>query len=299
MPQLRLIRVFVEVAQAGSYTTAARNLHMARSSVSKHITSLEQMLGVALLTRSTRHVSLTVAGQSFLEGGLRLVRDYERLESEVRASIGSLRGEIRIGAPPAFGAAHLVPAIHVFTRLNPEVGISLLLDDGSLDLVREGLNMSIRIAPGLKDASHVSRFLAQVPQCLVAAPSYLRTHGEPQEPDDLRRHNCLVHSIKSPTNIWRLGEGASAVSVPVSGSLRAAYGTALHQAALLGAGISMHPTYMVRDDIAQGRLKIVLPAAPQPVGLEIHAIYVNRNTSVLVRSFLDFLSDHLSHRSDW
>lgn len=299
MPQLRLIRVFVEVAQAGSFTAAARNLHTTRSSVSKHIASLEQMLGVALLTRSTRHVSLTPTGRSFLEGGLRLVSDYERLESEVRAGLGSLRGEIRIGAPPAFAAAHLVPAVHAFTRVNPEVGISLLLDDGSLDLAREGLSLSIRIAPGLKDASHVSRLLAQVPQCLVAAPSYLLVHSEPLQPNDLRRHNCLVHSIKSPTNIWRLGEGGSAVSVPVSGSLRSTFGTALHQAALLGAGISMHPTYMVRQDIAEGRLKIVLPAAPQPTGLEIHAIYASRNTPAPVRSFLDFLADHLSRRSNW
>lgn len=290
MPQLRLIRVFCEVARAGSFTAAARNLGLSKSSVSKHVASLEQSLGVVLLQRSTHNLCLTDAGQSLLDGGLRLLDDYHRLEIELRDSVQSLRGDIRIGVPPAFGSAHLVPATQEFTRQYPETRVDLLLDDGTLDIIRDNLDLTLRIAVGLKDASHISRLLARVPQCLVASPQYIGAHGEPRELDDLRHHNCLIHSAKSPTDVWRFCCGDTTVEIPVRGSIRANFGPALLEAALNGAGISMHPSYMVSDDIAKGRLQVVLADAPAPVHLRIYAIYANRNTPELVRRFIDFLA---------
>ncbi len=294
MAQLRLVRTFVEVARTGSFTLAARNLHISRSSVSKQVRMLERELGVPLLMRSTHHVAPTQAGMVLLEGGVRLLRNYEHLEGDVRAGSRDLRGQLTVGVPPAFGAHHLIPAVHAFTALHADVNVSLRLDDGNLDLVRDGLDISLRIAPELKDASYVSRILAKVPQCLVAAPEYLTVHGMPKALDDLRRHNCLVHSLKSPTGIWTFGEGAGSVGVPVTGSIRSNFGSALHMATLLGAGISMHPFYMVSADIEQGRLRVVLPDGPRPVGLSIHAIYVNRNIPRLVRTFLEFLVEHFA-----
>jgi DNA-binding transcriptional LysR family regulator len=199
-----------------------------------------------------------------------------------------------VGVSPAFGAHHLAPAVHEFTPIHPEISVSLLLDDGHLDLIRDGLDLSLRIVPELKDASYVSRVLAHVPQCLVASPDYLAERGEPKCLEDLRDHNCLIHSIKSPTDIWVFGAGDLSTGIPVSGTIRSNFGAALYTATLLGAGISLHPFYMVSDDIEKGRLRVVLVDAPPPVSLSIYAIFTNRKISVLARNFLEFIAKRLS-----
>jgi DNA-binding transcriptional LysR family regulator len=277
---------------------------MAKGNVTKHIAWLEQSLGVQLLTRTTKSVSLTESGLSLLENGRELLDRVESIDAAVRQSVKEPKGMLRLGAPPSFGAFHLVPIITAFSAAHPDIQVVLYLDDGRTDLVAEGLDMSVRIATSLKDTSQVAQRLAVVPQLLVASPDYLRRRGTPQTIADLANHECMVHALKSPTNIWTfMGEAQeqgkiAKTAVRVHGSIRANYGDPLRHAALLGHGISMHPTYMVMQDLQEGRLVSVLPQF-RPVGVDIYAVFPSRkNLPVRVRTFLDFLRQWFA-AADW
>ncbi len=308
MDKLKAIEVFIEVAQGLSFSGAAQRLGMAKGNVTKHVAWLEQSLGVQLLTRTTKSVSLTESGLSLLENGRELLDRVDSIDAAVRQSVKEPKGMLRLGAPPSFGAFHLVPIITAFSSAHPDIQVVLYLDDGRTDLVAEGLDMSVRIATSLKDTSQVAQRLAVVPQLLVASPDYLRRRGTPETIADLAAHECMVHALKSPTNIWTFmgegwGEAQSAVlrgktSVRVHGSICANYGEPLRHAALLGHGISMHPTYMVMQDIQEGRLVSVLPQF-RPVGVDIYAVFPSRkNMPVRVRTFLDFLRQWFA-AADW
>lgn len=298
MDRLRDIQVFIEVAQGRSFTAAAHRLSMSRASVTKHISALESLLGARLLSRSTQHVGLTEAGIAVLNQGARLLRAFEDLETEVKEKTREPRGVIRVGVPTSYGAFHLIPAVAAFQRKHTDVTISLYSDAGDLNLIKEGLDVSLRIATSLKNTSYISRLLARAPQVLVASPLYLARRGGPATPAELAKHNCLIHTLKSPTDVWKFRTGG-VKSVQVGGSIKSNFGEALRHAALLGLGISMHPTYMVDDDIKAGRLKIVLPSC-EPVGLEIRAIYPQKqNLPARVRVFLDFLKHWLPAESTW
>lgn len=304
MDKLKAIEVFIEVAQGLSFSGAAQRLGMAKGNVTKHIAWLEQSLGVQLLTRTTKSVSLTESGLSLLENGRELLDRVDNIDAAVRQSVKEPKGMLRLGAPPSFGAFHLVPIITAFSSAHPDIQVVLYLDDGRTDLVAEGLDMSVRIATSLKDTSQVAQRLAIVPQLLVASPDYLRRRGTPQTIADLAKHECMVHALKSPTNIWTfMGEkqGQDTIgktAVRVHGSIRANYGDPLRHAALLGHGISMHPTYMVMQDLQEGRLVSVLPQF-RPVGVDIYAVFPSRkNLPVRVRTFLDFLRQWFA-AADW
>lgn len=303
MDRLKAIEIFTEVARGRSFTAAASRLGMAKGNVTKHVKWLEELLGAQLLSRTTKSVSLTEAGLSLLEGGQTLLSSFDEVQTAVRGAMTDSKGLIRIGTPPSFGAVHLVPLVTAFSALHPEIQFVVHLDDGRADIAGEGLDVSLRIAPSLKDTSLIALKLGSVPQLLVAAPSYLSARGKPQTPDDLANHDCLVHALKSPTNFWTfVDSGGSAKgkrSVRVSGSMRANFGEPLRHAAILGQGISMHPNYMVAQDIKENRLKIVLPAF-KPMGLEIYAMYPSRrNMPGRVRLFLEFLKERFANTADW
>ncbi len=306
MDKLKAIEVFIEVAQGLSFSGAAQRLGMAKGNVTKHVAWLEKTLGAQLLTRTTKSVSLTESGLALLENGRELLDRVESIDTAVRQSVKEPKGMLRLGAPPSFGAFHLVPIITAFSSAHPDIQVVLYLDDGRTDLVAEGLDMSVRIATSLKDTSQVAQRLAVVPQLLVASPDYLRRRGTPQTIADLADHECMVHALKSPTNIWTFmgddqTEGAatsSKTTVRVHGTIRANYGEPLRHAALLGHGISMHPTYMVMQDIHEGRLVSVLPQY-RPVGVDIYAVFPSRkNLPLRVRTFLDFLRQWFA-AADW
>ena len=307
MDRLKAIEIFAEVARGRSFTAAASRLGMAKGNVTKHVKWLEALLGAQLLSRTTKSVSLTEAGLSLLEGSQNLLDGFDAVQAAVRGAVTDSRGTLRVGTPPSFGAVHLVPLVTAFSQAQPDIQFALHLDDGRADIAGEGLDLSLRIAPSLKDTSLVALKLGSVPQLLVAAQSYLTMHGKPQTPEDLVHHDCLVHALKAPTNFWTFTgpthvlKSATKVkhSVRVSGSMRANFGEPLRHAALLGHGISMHPKYMVAQDIEENRLKIVLPAY-QPVRLDIYAMYPSRrNVPGRVRLFLAFLQERFASNPDW
>ena len=299
MDRLRSVQVFLEVARRGSFARAASHLGMSKASVTKHVASLERMLGARLLNRTTKKVGLTAAGFTALDSGKLLVQGFERIEVEVRDSVRSPRGVVRIGTPPAFGTHHLVPLVTAFAERHPDIQVALSLDVGSTDLIAEGLDLSVRIAPSLADAGYVAQRLARAPQVLVASPVYLKKRGSPASPADLARHTCLVHSIKAPTSIWHFTGPGGPAAVRVRGSVYANFGEALKHAALLGHGISVHPHYMVQDELAAGRLVVVLPHY-EPEIYDIHVIYSSRqNLPERVRRFVEFLKEWAKTPPDW
>lgn len=299
MDRLRAIEVFAEVARGRSFSAAALRLGMAKGNVTKHVKWLEESLGAQLLTRTTKSVSLTEAGLSLLETGQDLLDRFDAVEATVRGAVRSPKGVIRIGTPPSFGAAHLVPLVTSFSARHPDIQFAIHLDDGRADVAGEGLDLSLRIAPALKDTSLVAQKLGSVPQLLVAAQAYLAARGAPQTPEALSQHDCLVHALKSPTNFWTFMGPEGKKTVRVSGPIRSNFGEPLRHAALLGHGISMHPNYMVMQDIDENLLTIVLPAY-QPTLLDIYAVYPSRrNMPGRVRLFLEFLRERFEDTAEW
>lgn len=299
MDRLRCIEVFIEVAHAASFSVAAQRLAMSKGNVTKHVAWLEQNLGVQLLSRTTKSVSMTEAGMALLESGQALLEQMSDMEGSLRQSVGGARGVLRVGTQPSFGAYHLVPVVTAFAESYPDVQVVLYLDDGSADLVGERLDLTIRIASELKDTSYVAVKLARVPQYLVASPRYLSQRGTPSSIDDLDKHDCLLNTKKSPNGLWTFESTNGARSIRPKGSVRANFGEPLLHAARLGHGISMHPRYMIEDDVASGALVIVLPES-KPIGLDIYAMYPSRrHLPSRVRAFVDFLREHIGGRQNW
>jgi DNA-binding transcriptional LysR family regulator len=298
MDRLRCLQVFTEVARSQSFVRAANRLSISKATVTKHVAWLENSIGSQLLNRNSKQVKLTDAGLRVLQSGQELLERYERLESDVRESVQLPRGSIRVGTPPAFGIHHLIPVVSQFSQRYPDIETTVVLDDGRMDLLAEGLDLSIRIAPQLEDAAYIAVPLMKAPQVLVASPSYLSRAGRPNVVQDLLRHNCLVHTIKSVNGQWCF-EGKLKEKVQVSGTLRSNIGEVLKKAAILDAGISLHPYYMVSEELASGTLEVVLPKHT-PQQLDISSVFsTRRNMPVRVRALLEFLKAWAEDPPSW
>lgn len=298
MDRLRCLQVFSEVARSQSFVRAAWKLSISKATVTKNVAWLENSMGSVLLNRNSKQVTLTDAGMRVLESAQELLERYERLEADVRDSVQLPRGSIRVGTPPAFGIEHLMPVVARFSERYPDIDVTVVLDDGRMDLLAESLDLSIRIAPQLQDAAYIAVPLMKAPQVLVASPKYLERAGRPQSLQDLQRHNCLVHTLKSSAGYWRF-EGSPREEVRVRGAVRSNMGDALKKAALLGSGISLHPYYMVSEELRTGALEVVLPQHA-PEGLDIYTVFsTRRNLPVRVRVLLEFLKEWAAHPPSW
>ncbi len=298
MDRLRCLQFFSEVERCRSFVRAAWQLSLSKGTVTKHIAWLEENMGSQLLNRNSKQVTLTEAGARVLEGAQEMLERYERLESDVRDSVNLPRGSIRVGTPPAFGIHHLSPVVAQFTERFPDIEVTVVLDDGRTPAAGDALDLSIRIAPQLDDASFIAIPLMKAPQVLVASPAYLARAGAPRSAEDLRRHNCLVHTIKSSGNIWHF-EGDTPRDVRVRGTLRSNIGEVLKKGALLGAGIALHPYYMVSEELRSGALAVVLPGY-RPQQLDISVVFsTRRNMPTRVRALLEFLKDWAARPPAW
>ena len=298
MDRLRCIEIFLEVAKECSFSSAARRLRLSRASVTKSVAQLETVMGAQLFARTTKTVNLTEAGRVLLKQGQLLLHQFNAVEEAVRQSVNTTAGTLHIGSPPPFAEMHLMALLYGFRRLHPNIGVRLHLDYGNEDLIAEGLDLTIRVAPSLRDTSLVAQRIASIGQVLVASPDYLRTRGTPATPFDLVEHDCLVHLQKSPNSVWTFDGPDGQESVHVRGPIRANFGEVLQQAALSHQGISMHPIYMVQNDIKQGRLAVVLPDF-KPSRLDIYVLYPSRrNMPIRVRAFIDYLKQSAELFSD-
>lgn len=283
--ELELMGLFATVVEQGSFTRAAELLGMPKSSVSQKISRLESQLGVRLLQRTTRRLSLTPQGEIYVEhcrGLLTLARSANLAMARLRSAPA---GRVRITAPEATGTLLLGPILAEFRALYPEVVLELTLSDEQLDLVGEGYDLALRAAP-LKDSSLICRRIGEVARYLVASPGYLAQHGMPQRLAELAHHVCLVHAALP---VWPLQEGGwRPQGACVSNSL-----LALRELALHDGGIALLPQHVCESGLASGKLQKILPMIPIPTN-PFYLIYPSReHLAPALRSLMDFVAERL------
>jgi len=299
MDKLTSMLVFTKVAKAGSFASAAKELGLSRAMATKHVMQLENGLGIRLLNRTTRNLSLTEVGVVYLERCLQILDEMEEMEIAVTRLQTEPRGTLKVNAAPVFGAYHLAPAIAAYSELYPEVNVELVLQAGYVDLIEEGFDVAIHLDE-LRDSSLIARRLGSSQRVVCGAPAYFRKRGLPETPEDLRKHNCLVNTVLAPRDQWQFSvPGGVATTVKVSGNMQSNVADALRIAAICGLGLVLLPTYMVGQDIYRGRLQAVLTNYV-PAPLDIHAVYPHRkHLSAKVRTFVDFLYDRFQPKPYW
>ena len=289
MDKLKQIESFAAVATKGSLTAAANAEGVAPAVIGRRIDALEERLGVKLLVRTTRRITLTHEGSAFLDDCQRVLQDLSNAEASVSEGGVKASGYLRITAPAGFGRRHVAPMVPRFLAQHPDVHISLNLSDRVVDIVNEGVDCAVRVGD-LPDSSLVSVRLAENRRLCVAAPSYLKRAGMPRTPADLQRHECLtLSSDASQTRGWAFSVDDEVVHMRPSGRLDCSDGQVLHDWCVQGLGIAWRSTWEVDGEIAAGRLHSLLDefAAP-PSG--IYAVFAQRKHLPLrVRLWIDFL----------
>ena len=294
------MQVFTRIAALGSLSAAARALGMSQTMATKHLSAIEARLGVRLLHRTTRRLTLTEAGRNYLDAVERILGEIEEAEAVASVEAIEVRGTLRLNAPVSFGVREIAPLIPEFARAHPLLTIDLGLNDRRVDLVEEGWDLVVRIG-SLTGSTMVVRQLAPCRMVVCAAPDYLARHGEPRTIADLTQQNCLGYTLSRIVGAerWSFGRDG-ATSVPVSGNLKATNGDALVAAAIAGQGIIYQPTFLVSREIAAGRLR-PLKLDHDPVELDgIFAGYPSdRRPPAKVRAFIEFLSARFGPAPPW
>ena len=298
MDPLDGIAAFARVVDGGSFSTAAHRLGISKSAVSAHVQRLEERLGIRLLNRSTRRLSLTEAGAAYYRHCARILAEAESAEQVASALQREPRGTLRISAPNSFGWMHVGPAVPAFLKRYPELSVDITLSPAHVNLVDEGLDLAIRIGV-LEDSPLVVRRLAPSRLVVCATPAYLKEHGKPREPGDLTKHNCLCTGLLPWGDEWRLAGKRGEVRVAVGGSFRSNSAEMLRTAALDGIGIAVLPTWAVAEPLRSGALRRVLEAWEPPAST-IYAVYPgNRLMSMKVRAFVDHLARCIGRTPYW
>jgi len=287
MDRFEDMRCFVHVAELQSVTRAAETLSLAPSAVSRRLKDLEERLGAQLLSRTTRRMSLTEAGQVFFRRARQILADIEEAESEVSDASHGLTGQLRLAAPLSFGLSHLSPVVCEFLATHPGLAVDLDLSDRQVDLVGEGFDLALRIGV-LPDSTLIARRLCEVRMLACASPAFLDREGRPRAPDDLRRMPALCYAGSDRHDIWRfsLPDGGES-GVQVRMRMRASNGDVLRDAAAAGLGVTLQPSFIVAEDLAEGRLELVLPAVRWTT-VAIHLVYPEtRHLSAKARAFIE------------
>ena len=299
MDRLKQIESFVAVATKGSLTAAAQAEGVAPAVIGRRIDALEERLGVKLLLRTTRRITLTHEGSAFLEDAQRVLADLANAEASVSAGGVKASGHLRITAPAGFGRRHVAPLVPRFLAQHPEVSLSLNLSDRVVDIVNEGFDCAVRVGD-LPDSSLVSVRLADNRRRCVGAPEYLRRAGLPRHPSELQRHECLTLSSEaSQTRGWAFQVDGQIQHLRPSGRLDCSDGQVLHQWCLAGLGLALRSTWEVEAELARGTLVSVLDdfAAP-PNG--VYAVFPQRRHLPLrVRLWIDFLKHSWGDPQYW
>lgn len=296
MDRILAIKVFLTIAETGSFTATAERLDLSKPMVSRAVALLEDWFKARLLQRTTRKVSLTEAGEQALEYCRRITELTNNIEQDFLARSGELSGTLRIAANPSFGGSHLLRALQNFMERHPKLHIQLLLSDQKADLVESRIDLALRfthhVEPGL-----VARPLNHIHSLLVATPDYLARHGTPATPHDLARHRYLAHANVNQKT-WRFFRDGEETALELSSPFSVNDSNALLNCVLSGGGIAMLPKYMINEHLAQGRLKTVLTDWTLPV-YTLYALYLSRHRLPLaVRSLLDFLAEQFEEE-DW
>ncbi len=298
MDLLNSIELFVKTIDEGNFSKVGRQLHMAPSSISRKINTLEAELGVRLLQRTTRNISLTEAGQVYYELVSKILNDLNEAQMAITQLQATPKGTLRINVAIPFGERNITPLLPEFLAMYPELKIDLTLEDRAIDLIEERVDLSIRIGP-LSDSSVVARKLEENQFVVCGSPQYFESHGQPTAPNELSHHNCIINNNINSGNIWQFKKGASIENISVKGNLKANTGGVLYNAMLSHLGIAALPTWYVGEDIKQGRLQRTLADyeinLPAMADSAIYALYpAGQYLPPKVRVFIDYLIGKLS-----
>lgn len=284
------LRSFTEVVDAGSFVAAADRLGLSKAAVSRHLAELEARLGVRLLHRTTRKLSLTPEGEVFHARARQLLADMEEAEAEITSRSRAAVGLVRVSAPVSLGIRQLAQVWGAFRRRHPQVTLEVGLSDRIADLADEGLDIAVRVSR-LPDSTLVARELARTRIVLCATPQYLRRAGRPAHPRDLAGHDVVAYSYWSERDEWEFEGPQGKVAVRTRPWLRASNGDVCLAAALQHQGLILQPTFIVGEDLRAGRLVEVLPEY-RSTTLGIHAVVQTRkHMAPKVRLLIDFLAD--------
>jgi len=295
MDRFDTMLAFTRVVELESFTKAAMSLNLPKTTVSAQVLALEKRLRVKLLHRTTRRISVTTDGAAYYERAIRLLNELEETEAALNQATASAKGRLRVDVPTPLGRLVIIPALPDFFKKYPEIQLEIGCDDRPIDLLEEGVDCVIRIG-NLLDSSLVARRVGTMQFLLVASPDYLKTHGTPQTPDDLQRHQA-VHFFSSKTGKVRnfiLQQDGVEQEIPTIRKLAINNGDAIVAAALAGIGICQLPTFMVQGYLTEGKLEKVL--GDNPAGsLPINALYPqNRHLSSKVRAFIEWVAELFS-----
>jgi len=284
---------FVLLVRKGSLSAAAQELNLSPPAVSKRLAKLEDRLGVRLLNRTTRRISMTSEGEAYYQSAIRIMHDIEELEERVSHASENPSGLLRINATFGFGRKYVAPAIAEFSHLYPNVEVQLLLTDAPMNMVEEGIDLGIRIG-GLPNSRIRARKLLDNRRFLCAAPAYIEKHGMPRNLTDLINHNCIIlRQDNDVYDVWKLQRGQHSETVKVHGTLSSNDGEIALGWVMDGLGIMLRSEWDIARHVNAGRLQLVLPHYAH-VDADIYAVYPERhNLSAKVRIFIDFLHRNL------
>lgn len=289
MDRLRAFEVFATVVGQGSFTRAADKLETSPANVTRYVNELEESLGARLLNRTSRRLSLTETGKTLYDKALSILEDVAEAEAIASSAALQPRGRLRVNAPLSFGILHLAPLWPRFMTRYPDIELDISLVDRVVDLVEEGYDLAVRISRGGSPAL-VSRKLATARHLICASPDYVARHGAPESPEDLNRHACIAYTYSDSADEWRLLDDAGKVhSVAVPNIMQTNNGDTARAAALAGLGIIRQPTFLIGEDLRQGRL-VPLLTGYRMSEIDVLAVYPSRrHLSAKVRVMVDFL----------
>jgi len=287
MESFGAIPIFVAVIEQGGFSAAARSLGITKSAVSKRVTLLEQQLGVKLLHRTTRKLSLTEAGEHYFSYAVKANNAAKDAHDAVTQLQGEPQGRLRISSPMSFGRLHVAPFIPEFLKRYPKISIDLVMDDKVVDLVGGGFDIAIRTGK-LANSALFARKLAPFNSVLCASPTYLKEFGYPRSLADLKNHNCLLFSYSNDIKYWTFIDAGIEQEIEITGNYQANNSEALHDAIAQGLGIGRLPTFVAGPDIKSGKLIQLFPEYKMAQNT-FYAVFLERQyMPAKVRAFLDF-----------
>jgi DNA-binding transcriptional LysR family regulator len=289
---------FVRAVELGGFSTAARELGLTPSAISKLVTRLEDRLGVRLLNRTTRRLALTPEGEAYFHRSQRILSDISEAENEVARFRAQPKGVLRINVGTAFGLHQLAPALPEFLARHPEMQVELTITDRVVDLIEEGADLGIRLG-ALTDSSLVARRVCELERVVCASPAYLRKNGTPKKPEDLLKHNCLCIAYSPSLQRWPFAAKEGVQHIEVSGNASANTADALLQLALVGLGIIRLSDVIVGEAIREGKLVPLLQDVHHSEPLPLHAVYPQgRHRSPKVAAMVEFLVERFG-KAPW
>jgi DNA-binding transcriptional LysR family regulator len=292
MNRLAAMEAFVRVVDAGSFSAAARHLHLGQPAVSKIVAQLEERLGVQLLLRTTQGLTPTEAGQSFYEGAKRTIEVADEAEIGARGANASLSGELRITAAVTFARLYVVPRLAAFLAEHPMLEMQIILDDRNIDLIEAGIHVALRMG-SLEDSALTARKIAQCPQRVLAAAAYIEKHGEPKVPADLAAHHAIVYDLRGGGAAWTFQKGSTEASVNVTSRVRVTAAEGVREAVFSGLGLAVASEWMF-PELKSGAVKAVLRDWTLPP-MELWAVFpTGRRVSAKARAFVSFVEEELN-----